>query len=227
MKGSVCGPPATQLPTHLIHPLKDDPAVVIHALGPPLQGSRQNRGEPCRLLPADIPGCCSVVVTTGRLRAINTRSPFDHIEVNLENALFAEDEFGHRYQCDLCALAEDRAACSEEQVFYELLRNGGSSARALAFHIFLGSDLDLVPIEAVVLVEARILRGDHSVLKIGRDLAERNECGPFAIRRVVYPGLRATLDVQSGGRRIDPPRGHKRERGQRPKKHYGEAKPQR
>jgi hypothetical protein len=27
----------------------------IHALGPSLQRSRQNRGEPCRLFPADIP----------------------------------------------------------------------------------------------------------------------------------------------------------------------------
>ena len=29
-------------------------------------------------------------------------------------ALFAENEFGHRYQCGLCALAEDGAARSEE-----------------------------------------------------------------------------------------------------------------
>jgi hypothetical protein len=65
------------------------------------------------------------------------------------------------------------------------------------------------------------------MLKIGRDLTEGNECGPFAIRRVVYPGLHAALDVQSGGWRVDPPRGHKHERGKRPKKHDGEAKPSR
>jgi hypothetical protein len=65
-------------------------------------------------LPADIPGCSFVVVTTRRLCAINARAPFDHIEVYLQNALFAEDEFGYRYQCDLCALTEDRAARSEE-----------------------------------------------------------------------------------------------------------------
>ena len=40
----------SRLPTHLAHPLKDERAVVIHALGSSLQGSRQNRSEPCRLL---------------------------------------------------------------------------------------------------------------------------------------------------------------------------------
>src|SRR5258708_5115790 len=102
------------LPTHLVHPLKDNRAVVIHTLGSSFQRSRKNCSEPCRLLPADIPGCGFVVVTTCRLCTINTRAPFDHVELDLQNALFAEDKFGHRYQCDLCALAEDRAACSEE-----------------------------------------------------------------------------------------------------------------
>src|SRR5580704_3836908 len=110
---SFCGATA-RLPTHLAHPLKDNRAVVIHALGSSLQGSRQNCSEPCRLLPADIPGCGFVVVTTRRLCTIHTWAPFDHVEIYLQNALFAEDEFGHRYQCDLCALAEDRAARSEE-----------------------------------------------------------------------------------------------------------------
>jgi hypothetical protein len=45
-----------RLPTHLAHPLKDDRTVVAHALGASLQGQRQNRGELCRLLPANIPG---------------------------------------------------------------------------------------------------------------------------------------------------------------------------
>src|ERR1039458_2441535 len=45
-----------RLPTHLAHPLKDNRAVVIHALGSSLQASRQNCSEPCRLLQADIPG---------------------------------------------------------------------------------------------------------------------------------------------------------------------------
>ena len=96
----------SRLPTHLAHPLKDARAVIVHTLGPSLQGSRQNRGEPCRLFPVDIPGRDSVVVATRRLCAINARAPFDHVEVDLQNAPFAEDEFGHRYQCELRSLAE-------------------------------------------------------------------------------------------------------------------------
>jgi len=146
---------------------------------------------------------------TGRVRTINPGSPFDHIQVDLQNALLAEKEFSQRHQCELRAFAEDRAAGSEEEVFYQLLCNGRGSAEAAALQIVVGSDLDLVPIEAMVLVEARIFRGDDSVLKIGRDLTERNKFVAFAIRRVVSPGLQAALDVHCSGRWIDPPRRQK------------------
>ena len=79
-----------------------------------------------------------------------------------------------------------------------MLRNGGSSASAIAFQIVFGSDLDLVPIEPMVLVEARVLRGDNSVLQIGRNLAERNESVAFMMRSVVNPGLQPPLDVHCG-----------------------------
>jgi hypothetical protein len=55
-----------------------------------------------------------------------------------------------------------------------------------------------MPIEPMVLVEARILRGDYCVLEIKRDLAQRNELVAFVIRSVVNPGLHATLDVHRG-----------------------------
>jgi hypothetical protein len=44
------------LPTHLTHPLQDERAVVIHVIGPPSEGQRQNRGESSGLLPVDIAG---------------------------------------------------------------------------------------------------------------------------------------------------------------------------
>jgi len=53
---------------------------------------------------------------TGRVRTINPRSPFDHIEIDLQNALLAKKEFGERGQCELRAFAEDRATGSEEEV---------------------------------------------------------------------------------------------------------------
>ncbi len=85
--------------------------------------------------------------------------------------------------------------------------------------------LNRVPIEAMVLVEARILRGDDSVLEMGRNLAERNEFVAFLIRLVVNPGLHAALDVQGGGRRVDPARGHKEQGGKRPIKYHADDKP--
>jgi len=47
----------------------------------------------------------------------------------------------------------------------------------------------------MVLVEATVLRGDYSVLEIGRDLAERNEFVVFTIRFALNPGLNAALYV--------------------------------
>src|ERR1700726_3595778 len=115
------------------------------------------------------------MVARPRLCAVNTGTPFDYVEINLQNALFAEDEFGHRHQRGLNPLAKERAARPEEQVFHQLLRNGGSSAETLAFQILFRIDLDLLPIESMVLVEARVLCRDYGVLKIDRNFAERNE----------------------------------------------------
>ena len=215
----------SRLPTHLAHPLKNERAVGIHALGPSLQGSGQNCREPCRLLPVDIAGRGSVVVTTRRLGTIDARTPLNHVEIDLQNAPLAEDKFGHRHQGELGTFAQDRAARSEQQVLYKLLSNGGSSASATALQIAFSSDFDLLPIESVVPVEARVLRCDHSVLEIGRDLAERNEFVSLVIRSVVNPGLQAALHVHRGCRWIDPPGGHKDQRGKRPSKHYADDKP--
>jgi hypothetical protein len=85
--------------------------------------------------------------------------------------------------------------------------------------------LDLVPIEAMVLVEARVFRGDDSVLKIGRDLTERNKFVAFAVRRVVSPSLQATLDVHCSGRWIDPPGSQKEEHGEQPERRHADDKP--
>jgi hypothetical protein len=99
-----------------------------------------------------------------------------------------------------------------------LLRNGGCTTRALPFQIFFGRDLDFSPIESIVLIETRVLRGDDSVLKIGRYLAERNELVALAIRRAVKPGLQSALYVHRGRRRIDPPVRHEHQSGLRPDK---------
>ena len=208
----------------MAHPLQDESAVAIHAIGPSLQRQRQNCGETGRLVPVDIPRRGSVAVTARRLRAINTGAPFGHVEVELQNAPLAEDQFGNRDKRELGALAEDRASRPEEQVFYELLGKGGPSANAPAFHIVFRCDLDRVPIESMMLVKARVFRGDDRVLEIGRDLAQRNEFVPFVIRRVVNPRLQAAFQVHRGGRWVDPPGSHEEQRSKRPKKRHSDEK---
>ena len=172
---------------------------------------------------SNVAGRGSVVGAARRLCTIDPRTPLDDVEVELENALLAENEFGYRNECKFHALAEDGAAGAEEQVLYELLRNCGRSPHAAAVHIVFGGDLDLVPIEPMVQVEAGVLRGDDSVLEIRRYLAERNEPVAFVIGRVVNPGLHAALDVHRGCRRVDPPGGKKGEHGKRPKKSETQA----
>jgi hypothetical protein len=139
--------------------------------------------------------------------------------------LLAEDQFGHWDKRELGAFAENRAARSKEQVFYQLLRNGGPSANADAFQIVFSSDLHRVPIESMMLVEMSVFCGDYSMLEIGRDLAQRNVLVSFVIRGAVNPSLQAALHVDRGGRWIDPPGSHKNQHGKRPKKRDSEEKP--
>ena len=70
-------------------------------------------------------------------------------------------------KCELRALAEDGAAGSEEQVFYELLRKGGPTPHAAALYILFSCNFHRVPIKSIMLVEARVFRGDDSMLQIG------------------------------------------------------------
>ena len=95
----------------------------------------------------------------------------------------------------------------------------------MVFDVFFGIDSNRVPIEPMVLVEARVFRGDDSVLEIGRDLAERNECVAFVVGLVVNPGLQAPLNVNRGGRRVDPAGGHQGQRGKRPHEHDANEEP--
>jgi hypothetical protein len=128
-------------------------------------------------------------------------------------------------KCGLRAFAEKRTAGAEEQVLDELLCEGRRAASALAFHIVLGGDLDLVPIESMMLVEARILCGDDGVLEVGGDLAERDEFVPFLIGRRACPGLQAALGLHRGCRRVDPAQCDDEQDSQAPEKRDPDDEP--
>ncbi len=143
------------------------------------------------------------MVVSGGIGSVYCGSPLDDVEVEFENALLAQDEFGDGNECEFGALAENGAAGPEEEVFDELLRDGGGSAAARAFEIVLSSDLDLVPVESMVLVEPGIFRGDNGVLEFGRDLADGNEAVVLVIGHAVEQSLHAALHVNGGGGWID------------------------
>jgi len=66
---------------------------------------------------------------TGRgICTVNGGAPFDDVEIELEDALLAEDEFGDGYEGEFGAFAENGAAGSEEEILDELLSEGGGSA---------------------------------------------------------------------------------------------------
>ena len=168
------------------------------------------------MFPADIASRGSVIVTGRRFRAVHTAAPFDFVQVEFQNAPLAEDEFGDGNKRELGTLAEERAARSEEQVFYELLRKRGTSAQAAALHIVFGGDFDRVPIESMMLVKASVFRRNDGVLQIRRDLGQRNELILFVIRRVVNPGLQTALHVHRSGWWVDPAHSEKAECDERP-----------
>ena len=68
----------------------------------------------------------------------------------------------------------------------------------------------------MVLVEARVFSGDHGVLEVGRDLAQRNEVVVLVVGLAVNEGLHAPLHVDRGRGRVDPLRSDEGERGERP-----------
>jgi hypothetical protein len=70
-------------------------------------------------------------------------------------------------------------------------------------HVVFGGDFNGLPIEAMVLVEARVLGGDDGVLEVGRDLVYGDELVVGVVRLVMNEGLEAALDVDGGGGRVD------------------------
>jgi len=213
------------LPAHLAHAFLDSFAVVIHAIGAALERQGKDSSEACGLIAVESASGCAVVEAGGGLGTINAGAPFDNIEIELQDALFAENEFGHRDECELRALAEERAAGSEEEILDELLRDGRAAAHASTFHIVFRSELDGMPVEAVMQVEARVLGGDHGVLEIGRDLIEWNEVVALVIVRLVNPGLQTALRLHGGGGRVDPTSSNEEQSGEGPEKREPHEKP--
>ena len=154
-------------PVHLAHAFEDQVAVVVHVVGAAFEGGWKDGGEFGGLAAVEVVGGGVEVVAAGGFGAVDAGTPLDDVEVELEDALFAEDELGDGDEGELGALAEEGAAGTEEQIFDELLIDGGASSETATVKVTFGGDLDGVPVEAIVLVEAGVLGGDDGVLKSG------------------------------------------------------------
>jgi hypothetical protein len=204
------------LPTHLAHAFKNEGAVVVHARRMAAERGWKNRCEAGGLIAIEIAGRYLVVITSGGVCAVNSGSPLDDVEVELEDALLAEDEFGNGDEGELGAFAENGTAGPEEEILDELLRDRRGTAGSRTLEVVYCGDLDLVPVEAVVLVETRVFSGDDGVLELGRYLGEGNEAVALMVGSAVDDGLQMALHVDCGGGRIDPAEAEECECGERP-----------
>lgn len=151
------------------------------------------------------------MVACGCVGTVDPGSPFDNVEVELQDALLAENEFGDGDKGEFRSFAKIRAARSEEKIFDELLGDRGGSAGACAFEVVFSGDLNFVPVEAVVLVEACVFSGYDGVLKFGRDLCHRKEAVVLLVRCAVAESLESSLRLDRGGGWVDPTQTDKHE----------------
>ena len=192
------------LPTHLAHAFEDEAAVVIHARRATAQRGWKNGGKTGGLIATEIAGRDLVVIVGSGVCSVNSGPPFDDVEIELENTLLSKDKLRDGHKRELGSFAEDGTTSSEEDVFHELLGDGGCTASSRALQIVFSSNLNLVPVETVVLIEAGVLRSDDCMLEFGRDLCERNEVVVFVIRSAMDDGLEMPLHVHDGCGWIDP-----------------------
>ena len=107
-----------------------------------------------------------------RLRAKHTLTPLHRVQVNFEDFILGQHQLHHIGHADFLGLAQITAVGREKQVFGQLHGDGRTArddftAPFVAF--FCG--VDGVPIHAVVLDKARILRGHDGFFQIVRNLA--------------------------------------------------------
>ena len=126
------------------------------------------------------------MVLRRRFCAKRIRSPFNHVQVNLKNALFIGGGFHHQGNGGFFSLAYIGFAFPQKQVFRQLLRNGGAAGfdfacALVAFH----RDFNAAPIKAIVVGKCGVFRGDDGLFQIVADVAIRHP--------IVFEGLVAVL----------------------------------
>ena len=135
------------------------------------------------------------IARTGLGAELPVRAPFGDIEVNLHDAPLGQDEVDPERQRQLERLAQIAAPAPEEQVLGDLLGDGRAAARFADVVGLLDRVADLLPVDAPMGAEARILRGEITVA--GRTGAIRSS-GTFERTTRAPVAQRHTISVETG-----------------------------
>ena len=110
-----------------------------------------------------------------RFRTEHAISPFDHIQINLEDALLAPHGLDHQGDNRFLRLAPRRFGRRQKKIFGQLLRNCRTAGHHLAFFlVLLNRPLDALPVKAFVMNEEVILRDDERSFQVARYLSVVN-----------------------------------------------------
>jgi hypothetical protein len=139
-----------------------------------------------------------------RLGSKYARAPLDYIQIELKNAPFRKEELGHRDDRKLDPFPDEGAAGGQEQVLHQLLRDCRRAAALSPVKIILNRDLNLFPVESMMLEKSRVLSGYDCVLKERGNLLHRDEDAGLVVRPSMYQRFQAALYLYGGGGRIQP-----------------------
>ena len=105
---------------------------------------------------------------------IDTRSHLDTVEIDLHDALLAPHHFDEKGEIHLKSLAGPGTARPEENVLGGLLTDGTGTMHLTATGIILGSTLNGIEVEAMMLEESGILARHHRHRHVRGYLIHRN-----------------------------------------------------
>ncbi|MPN59282.1 hypothetical protein SDC9_207003 [bioreactor metagenome] len=105
-----------------------------------------------------------------RFGAEDAVTPFDHVEIDLEDAPLGPGGFQHQGDGGLLGLAPGRLARGKEQVLRQLLGDGGAAGHHLAAALVLFQGfLHPLPVEAFMIDELGVFGCDDRPFQVNRN----------------------------------------------------------
>src|SRR5262245_46049163 len=139
----------------------------------------------------------------GRVDTKDSVTPFDVVEIQLQNSLLPEDDLRWNSERQVVQFADGIPARAAEQVLHELLRDRRRSARQVAVEHSGARGAHLVKIKSPMRPEASVFRGNHGVRNILGNPLVSSEGLPLAICTPIEERLDAPLQLNAGNRRFN------------------------